>query len=405
MSMTTTSRATSIVFALSAALGLGSCAPPADDVSATTAALDLAPACDGSWSVVASPNAESGDNSLASVSGSSRHDVWAVGQFAPDADPNITLTLAEHFDGQSWSVVPTPNVGTDHGNALLGVAALPGAAWTVGYDIGADYLSHSLIQAWDGSAWSIVPHHQPFQTENLYGVAANAPDDVWAVGSGRDGEGAFHALALHFDGRRWSSVPPVDAGENGNVLYGVVAKAANDVWAVGQQIGAGPPDRALVEHWDGRRWSVVPVDAPADASRQLLAVDLVAGDDLRAAGDSQDGLVSLRTFGVSGEGRALALHATDDPNVGDDRLTGVAAVSDDETFAVGSTLSDATGNLETLIVAGGEHTPWTRVASPSPADDGDNQLSTVARVGRDLWAVGGFDGPDAQQTLILHRCR
>ena len=123
------------------------------------------------------------------------------------------------------------------------------------------------------------------------------------------------------------------------------------------------------------------------------------------AGDSQDGLVSLRTYGVSGEGAALAAHATADPNNGDNRLTGVAAVSDDETFAVGSTLDDASGNLQTLILSGGEHAPWTRVASPSPADDGDNQLSTIAKVGRDLWAVGAFDGPDAQQTLILHRCR
>ena len=296
-------------------------------------------------------------------------------------------------------------MGINHGNALLAVSALPGAAWAVGYDIGTDYLAHSLIEAWDGNAWSVVTHHQPFETENLYGVAAIAPNDVWAVGSGRDGEGAFHALALHFNGHRWTSIPPANPGENGNVLYAVSARGANDVWAVGQQIGTAPPDRALVEHWDGRRWTVVPVDAPADASKQLLAVDLVAGDDLRAAGDSQDGMVSLRTFGVAGEGAALAAHATADPNGGDNRLTGVAAVSDDETLAVGSTLDDASGNLQTLIVSGGEHASWNRVPSPSPADDGDSQLSTIAKVGRDLWAVGAFDGPDAQQTLILRRCR
>jgi hypothetical protein len=402
--MAMNTRATSIAFALSTAFGLASCGLPPEDISSTTSALDV-PSCDGTWSVVQSPNSGGGDNSLASVSGSSGRDVWAVGQFAPDADPNITLTLAEHFDGQAWSLVPTPNVGTDHGNALLAVSALPGSAWAVGYDIGTDYLAHSLIEAWDGSAWSVVHHHQPFETENLYGVAAVAPDDVWAVGSGRDGEGAFHALALHFDGHAWTSMPPVNPGEGGNVLYGVVARGADDVWAVGQRIGTAPPDGALVEHWNGRRWSVVPVDAPPDASRQLLAVDLVAGDDLRAAGDAQDGLVSLRTLGVSGEGAALARHSTADPNGGDNRLTGVVAVSDDETFAVGSTLDDASGSLQTLIVSGGEHSPWKRVPSPSPADDGDSQLSSVAKVDADLWAVGGFDGPDAAQTLIMRRCR
>ena len=51
-------------------------------------------------------------------------------------------------------------------------------------------------------------------------------------------------------------------------------------------------------------------------------------------------------------------------------------------------------------------TTWARVPSPNPSADGDNQLAAVAEVGRhDLWAVGAFDGPDAAQTLILHRCR
>jgi hypothetical protein len=399
-------RATNIALTLVSSLGIVSCGVPEEPpVTTGTAVVEALSSCDGTWTVVDSPNVGGQDNSLASVSGLSGDDVWAVGQFAPDVNPNITQTLAQHFDGNAWSLVATPNVGTNHGNALLGVAALHGRAWAVGYDIGSDYLSHSLIEQWDGSAWTVVSHHEPFETENLYGVAAMAPNDVWAVGSGRDGEGAFHALALHFDGHAWTSIPPVNPGENGNVLYSVVAKASDDIWAVGQQIGDAPPDRALVEHWDGRRWSVVPVDEPADASKQLLAVDVVAGDDFRAVGDSQDGQVSLRTLAVIGEGKALAAHPTPNPNLGDNRLTGVAAAGDNQTWAVGSTLNDSTGGLETLIVSGGEGAAWTRVTSPNPASDGNNQLSTIAKVGRDVWAVGGFDGPDALQTLILHRCR
>jgi hypothetical protein len=88
----------------------------------------------------------------------------------------------------------------------------------------------------------------------------------------------------------------------------------------------------------------------------------------------------------------------------DVRAAGDAQVKDDESWAVGSFLDDASGNLQTLIVTGGEGAPWTEVPSPNPTSDGDNQLSTVTKIGnKDLWAVGGFDGPDAQQTLILHR--
>jgi hypothetical protein len=390
-------------------LGAASCglAPGGNGPGATTQLSGAIGSCTGDWMVVDSPNVGGQDNSFASVSGSSATDVWAVGQFAPDANPNITLTLAQHWDGTAWSVVATPNLGTNRANSLLAVAAQPGAAWAVGYDIGQDdFISHSLIEAWDGSAWSIVDHPQLFETQNLYGVAAVSPDDVWAVGSGRNDDGEFHAIALHFDGHAWTSVPAANPGTNGNVLYSVVANGPNDVWAVGQKIGSAPPDNALVEHWNGVRWSAVSTPGAGAASSQLIAADVVEGDDLRAVGDAQDGVVSLRTFALSGEGAHFAVQGTPDPNKGDNRLMGVAAVGDDESWAVGSTLDDASGNLLTLIATGGEDKSWTQVASPSPAADGDSQLASVTKVGAsDLWAVGGFDGPDALQTLIVHRCK
>jgi hypothetical protein len=109
---------------------------------------------------------------------------------------------------------------------------------------------------------------------------------------------------------------------------------------------------------------------------------------------------------LSGEGARFTVQGTPDPGTGDNRLTGVSAVGDGESWAVGSTLDDASGNLLTLIATGGEGAPWAQVSSPSPADDGDSQLASVTKVGRhDLWAVGGFDGADAGQTLIVHRCK
>jgi hypothetical protein len=410
MAMNTTTKNSKLVSLAALLVGAASCGvdspadPPAAGVGAVTAAAST---CTGDWVQVTSPNVGGSDNSLAAVVGVATNDIWAVGQFSPDANPNITLTLAEHYDGIAWSVVDTPNVGTNHANALLAVAAQPGAAWAVGYDIGADYLSHSLIEAWDGKAWTIVDHPHPFDTENLYGVAAISARDVWAVGSGRDDQGSFHAFTLHFDGRAWSVVTPANPGTNGNVLYAVVANASDDVWAVGQKIGDAPPDQALLEHWNGRRWSEVASGVSVTPSTQLIGVDAVGADDVRAVGDAQDGVVSLRTFALSGEGTHFALQGTPDPNSGDNRLTGVAAVGDDQSWAVGSTLDGASGNLLTLIATGGEGSAWTQVASPSPGfDNGDSQLATLTKVGaHDLWAVGGFDGPDAAQTLVLHRCK
>src|SRR5262245_47319549 len=130
-----------------------SCAGARDDAERSDETDEALTACAPSWTQVPSPNVGSHDNVLAAVAGRSPRDVWAVGQLAPDDNPDITQTLAEHFDGERWSVVTTPNVGTDRGNALLAVTARRGVAWAVGYYIGDDFLAHALIEAWDGDAW------------------------------------------------------------------------------------------------------------------------------------------------------------------------------------------------------------------------------------------------------------
>src|SRR6516162_9621470 len=111
------------------------------------------------WRQVPSPNVGSSDNVLAAVAANCASDIWAVGQFAPDSNPNITQTLTQHFDGHNWTVVPSPNVGT-LANALFGVAVTPGRAWAVGYVMDDTSKQQSLIEAWDGTQWSIVDHPQ-----------------------------------------------------------------------------------------------------------------------------------------------------------------------------------------------------------------------------------------------------
>src|SRR5437870_1586106 len=61
----------------------------------------------GSWSVVPSPNVGTRPNFLYAVSALSDTDVWAVGRVS---DSFTGRTLAEHWDGTSWKVVPTPRL-------------------------------------------------------------------------------------------------------------------------------------------------------------------------------------------------------------------------------------------------------------------------------------------------------
>jgi hypothetical protein len=72
----------------------------------------------GSWAQQTSVDPGTGDNNLTGVAAISASNVWAVGYYFVGVN---TVTLIEHWDGTSWSVVPSPNVGT--GDLLNGVYA------------------------------------------------------------------------------------------------------------------------------------------------------------------------------------------------------------------------------------------------------------------------------------------
>jgi len=63
-----------------------------------------------SWSVILSANPGEGADAFAGVAVVSANDVWAVGFYEDNVGPS--QTLIEHWNGTSWSVVGSPNVGT-----------------------------------------------------------------------------------------------------------------------------------------------------------------------------------------------------------------------------------------------------------------------------------------------------
>ncbi|MET9533243.1 hypothetical protein ABZY02_22215 [Streptomyces sp. NPDC006649] len=197
-------------------------------------------------------------------------DIWVVGVTAEDriATPR---PLAYHWNGHSWSSVPTLSTG---GDALLQGAAPDGAGgvWAVGVAYDAQGAGRPLTEHWDGSSWRIVDApHTAGQGESLGGVTAVAPDDVWAVGGGGPATGASHPLTLHWDGRTWASVatPPADA-----TLHAVSADAHGRLWAVGEQQGAATP--AFTLRRDGSTWHAVPADSgPNGKGASLFGVATV----------------------------------------------------------------------------------------------------------------------------------
>jgi hypothetical protein len=160
---------------------------------------------DGSnWKGVATPNVGEGTNKLNAALALAPNDVWAVGFSTPVAPPEqaATLTLIEHFDGASWAVVPSPNVGpnsANQSNRLLGLTAnSANDIWAFGSYFAADGSGHqmTLLLHWDGTSWTIASSPSPtksgFPCDLLWAGVVSSPGDVWILGSVHDGTLAIH---------------------------------------------------------------------------------------------------------------------------------------------------------------------------------------------------------------------
>ena len=130
------------------------------------------------------------DNGLAALAVVSANDIWAVGNSGTYGGQRSTL--AEHWNGSTWSIAPTPN-GPNEVNWLLGADAVASNdVWAVGYSATnppEQSFRRTLIEHWNGSAWSVIPSPNPTPplsggpvSNELYGVAAVSANDVWAVG-------------------------------------------------------------------------------------------------------------------------------------------------------------------------------------------------------------------------------
>jgi hypothetical protein len=353
-----------------------------------------------SWSIPTTPNPNVNGNLFKGVSARTATDVWAVGG---GASPTNNRTLAARWTGAAWTTVATPNPSTNcqdgniqwAGNTLNAVASISATnAWAVGHGC---YSVKTLAEHWNGSAWSIVPSPS-FNTggdgivNELNGVAAISASDVWAVGTHTAANGAYLTLVEHWDGTRWSVVSSPNSSATSNVLRAAAATGASDVWAVGNMVGGA----TLIEHWDGRSWTVV--GSPALPSGSALnAVTAISPTNAWAVGS---------TPGASGAPLTLVLHwngvswsVVPSPNVSTEYgsanvLRGVAAISSTDVWAVGMFQNESTSyHQHRTLTIHWNGVSWSVVSSPTPGASGELNAVSALATGQ-LWAAG-LDSPYA----------
>jgi hypothetical protein len=330
------------------------------------------------------------------VAGSADNDIWAVGWF-DDNSSRHTLTL--HWDGNSWQIVPSPdvvNVGSNSINALNSVAVIaPNDVWAVGYAVSLSTPYQTLALHWNGSAWQVVPSpnvNTPGFYNALNSVVAIASNDIWAVGGVPADFSAINgrSLLMHWNGSVWQLYPepPEVVNWSTTTRTGVTARASNDVWAVG---------KFSAWHWDGSTWSV-----PSGFSGQnLFGID-ANGSALWSAGTNPSQYVEGYTQPASPNAEyfdGTTWHTTIPVNPGNGAgFNSIKVLSTSNVWAVGFA-----GKF--VLTEKWNGSQWTTVTAANgnlnPAYVSSNVLLGVNGTATGLWAVGYYlDAANAQRVLI-----
>jgi hypothetical protein len=124
------------------------------------------------WQRFASPSPGSLYDDMQGIAARSAKDVWAVGT---ESDGAGQKTLIEHWNGTTWSVVPSPGAG-DGANlaAVVATPAMGPQAWAVGGHDDASGATRTLTEHYDGSTWTIVPSVDPKANGDFFAGATAA---------------------------------------------------------------------------------------------------------------------------------------------------------------------------------------------------------------------------------------
>ena len=340
----------------------------------------------GGWSIITSPNTGStSDNLPLAASCVNAFDCWVVGLTSTNFQNGSFGPLLESWNGASWSIVKGPEPPAGHRYALLDATCLTGSdCWAVGGVLGAQNNPNSgLTLHWNGSAWLAVPSPLVNGTKGGYltAVACASSADCWAAGALTGDSGSpSSALMEHWNGSAWSISRFAPSGQAHDTFNALTCDGPSDCWAVG---AAGPNpensnflpifpgavgDQGLVEHWNGKAWSVVASPrAPAPEGGYLADVTCVRASNCWISGTTTN---SSGTSGPSlmehwnGATWVEVPSGTPAGEVGA-ILSSVTCLSASRCWAAGSTSASADNFQPEAFIEKWTGAKWVVQASPS----------------------------------------
>lgn len=246
----------------------------------------------------------------------------------------------------------------------------------------------AACQSWSGQTPAIGN-----EWSRLHDVSVISPCKAFAVGTYRHDD-VERALIERWNGTKWSIVDLPDFGAAHDGLQGVAAVSANDVWAVGNVITETSRDRPLILRWQGKSWTQIPT--PATGESRLYAVDVVAPDDIWAVGqrrvDGTDQPLIERWNGVRWK-----VVPTPELSSGGS-LYAVDASGPNSAWAVGRR---EVGGRTVPLTMWWNGTRWRVRPAPTIDDEDSHELTGVVLISRSkAWAVGYTGGMGYRDLLF-----
>jgi hypothetical protein len=214
------------------------CTAVGDYINASVVVVTLAERWNGNgWTVQPTSNPGGGSDVLQGVSCPSTTVCTAVGSYSSSSGASVTL--AERWNGSTWSVQSTPNPAGAARSVLVAVSCSSSTACTAVGDYPSPAGAGALVafaERWDGATWAIesTPSPAGAKSNALQGVSCPSTSSCTAVGSFENSSGVRQTLALQWNGTSWvlQSTPNPPGGVS-VVLYGLACPSATVCGAVG----------------------------------------------------------------------------------------------------------------------------------------------------------------------------
>jgi hypothetical protein len=379
---------------------------------AALSACCLAALMAGPASATASPSVINA--SLAGVSCPAATSCVAVGTFLgriAGTSAYQDFTLAETWNGSTWTIVPSPSPRLPGGGAQLNSVSCTSSTscMAVGetqtfHEPGGYLIPHPLAESWNGTTWSIAATPKLGNSgASLNGVSCTSPSNCMAVGNeGFPKNPTLFTLAEQWNGTAWKFVStPAPLTPGGTALSTVSCGSPGTCMAVGYygyNNGTGT-SLTLAEQWNGTAWQHRDTPTPGNSGALVGVSCATAGCTAAGSHAVPAGSLGEATLAEHWSGKHWKVQPTPNPSgAGGANFDAVSCTSVSDCMATGAAV-DQTGENQFTLAESWNGTSWTLLHTPGPGSFGNELLGVSCAAATACMAVGDFIGNGNGMTL------